>query len=317
VDFGYDGYFMEFSRKALGLEICQDEARLVLVGGKSHAPRLDAFCAVTFPPDTLRFSLREQNVTNKASFIAKVRDAYLKMLTTTRRISVSLPDSVGRVFVLDLETRFKTRTEGADMVRWKLKKSFPFDINEMHLDYQVLQERDSGEVSTLVSLISRQVVMQYEDLLVEAGLEPNRIDFTSFNMCRFFSSRLDFVENAALVAWHGRVLSILIFHNGILEFFRSKELSSSSNGTNRIFREIDNSLLFYQDKQPGYTMKEVFCIAPHDEAAAFRAVIGEATGLEPVMLDAGRVISRKEGLSVDGKTLYSLASALGAAVRNL
>ncbi len=308
---------MIFSRKALGMEICQDGARLVLVGGNPHAPRLDAFYTASFPPDTLRFSLREQNVINTAHFVSKIRETYLKLLASTSRISVSLPDTIGRVFVLDLETRFKTRAEGADIIRWKLKKSFPFDINEMHLDYQVLQERDSGEVSTLVSLISLQVVNQYEGLLAEAGLEPNRIDFTSFNMCRLFSGRLDLAENAALIAWHGDVLSILIFHNGVLEFYRSKELSTASNGANRIFREIDSSLLVYNDKQPGYSMNEVFCIVPHDEAEAFRSIVAEATGLEPVMLDAGRVVSLKEGFSADGKTLHTLAAALGAAVRNL
>ena len=308
---------MLFSRKALGMEIYQDGARLVLVGGKPHAPRLDAFYSASFPPDTLRFSLREQNVVNPAPFISKIREAYLKLLTGTSRVSVSLPDTIGRVFVLGLETRFKTRAEGADMVRWKLKKSFPFDINEMHLDYKVLQERDSGEVSTLVSLISRQVVNQYEDLLSEAGLEPNRIDFTAFNIFRFFSSRLDLAENAALITWHGEILSILIFHNGVLEFYRSKELSTVSIGANRIFREIDSSLLVYNDKQPGYSMNEVFCIVPNDEAVAFRSIVAEATGLEPVMLDAGRIVSRKEGVNLDGKTLHILAAALGAAVRNL
>ncbi len=299
------------------MEICQDGARLVLVGGKPHAARLDAFYTASFTPDTLRFSLREQNVINSAHFVSKIREAYLKLLAGTTRISVSLPDTIGRVFVLDLETRFKTRAEGADMVRWKLKKSFPFDINEMHLDYQVLQERDSGEVSTLVSLISRQVVNQYEGLLAEAGLEPNRIDFTSFNMSQLFSGRLDLAENAALIAWHGDVLSILIFHNGVLEFYRSKELSTASNGANRIFREIDSSLLVYNDKQPGFLMNEVFCIVPHDDAETFRSIVAEATGLEPVMLDAGRVVSLKEGFSADGKTLQTLAAALGAAVRNL
>ena len=308
---------MIFSRKALGMEICQDGARLVLVGGKPHSPRLEAFYTASFSPDTLRFSLREQNVINPAHFVSKIREGYLKLLVGTGRISVSLPDTIGRVFVLDLETRFKARAEGADMVRWKLKKSFPFDINEMHLDYQVLQERDSGEVSTLVSLISRQVVNQYEGLLAEAGLEPNRIDFTSFNLCRVFSSRLDLTENAALIVWHGDVLSILIFHNGVLEFYRSKELSTASNGANRIFREIDSSLLVYNDKQPGYSMNEVFCIVPDDETEAFRSIVAEATGLEPVMLEAGRVVSLKEGFSADGKTLHTLAAALGAAVRNL
>lgn len=308
---------MLFSHKALGLEICHDEVKMVLIGGKAHAPRVDAYHTASLPPDTLRYSMREENVKNPAIFVSKIREAYLKLLTGTRRVSVSLPDAVGRVVVLDLETRFKTRNEGADIIRWKLRKNFPFDINEMHLDYQVLQERDSGEVSTLVSLISRQVVSQYEELLAEAGLQPNRIDFTTFNICRIFSSRLEIAENAALLILHGGMVSILIFHNGVLEFYRSKELSSASNGANRIFREINSSFLVYKDNQPGYSMNKVFCIAPQDEAEAFRAIVAEAADLEPVLLDAGRVVSPKQGFNMDAKTLHTLAAALGAAVRNL
>src|SRR6266540_3197049 len=166
---------MLFSDKALGLEICQDGARMVLIGGKAHAPTLYAYQAASFPPDTLKLSMREENIKNPAVFVSTIRDSYLKLLTGTSRISVSLPDSIGHIVLLDLETRFRAREEGAEMIRWKLKKNFPIDVNELHLDFQVLQERESGEVSTLVSLVSRQVIHQYEEILVEAGLQPNNI----------------------------------------------------------------------------------------------------------------------------------------------
>ncbi len=290
---------------------------MVLLGGKSHAPRLESYYVAAFPPETLKLSLREENVINPASFVSKIRESYLKFLVGTNKISVSLPDAIGRVVLLDLETRFKTRDEGVDMVRWKLKKHFPIDINEMHLDYQVLQERDSGEISTLVSLVSRQVLNQYEDLLLEAGLRPNRIDLTTFNMYRLFSSRLEMVENAALLVWHEGAISIMIFHNGILDFYRSKELSGPLNGPNRIFREIDSSLLVYRERQPSCSLDEAFCIAPQEEAEAFRAIVAEATGVEPLLLDAGRVVTRKEGFGADAKTLQALTAAMGAAARNL
>lgn len=308
---------MILSHKALGVEICQDKAMMVLIGGKAHAPRLDAYSAVSFPPDTLSFSLREENVTNAVSFLSKIREAYQKLLTSTCRLSVSLPDASGRVVLLDLDTRFRAREEGADIIRWKLKKSFPFDINELHLDYQVLQEKDSGEVSTLVSIISRKVVNQYEELFAQAGLQSDRIDFTTFNLYRLFASRLDIVENAALIIRHRDTISILIFNNGVLEFYRSKELSSPINEMNRVFREITSSISVYKDKQPGHLLNEVFCIDSHDEADALRLVIAEATGLEPIILEPGRIVSRNERFSLDGKTLHALAAALGAAVRNL
>jgi len=308
---------MLFSHKALGIEIAPDSAMLVLIDGKPHAPRLEAYSAVSLPPDTLRFSLKEENVKNPPVFVSKLRDAYIKLLTGTSRISVSLPDTSGHVVLLGLETRFKAKEEGADMIRWKLKRNFPFDINELHLDYQVLQERETGEVSTLVSLISRRVINQYEELLAQAGLQPNRIDFSTFNICRFFSSRLEISENGLFIVRHRDSISILIFQNFVLDFYRSKELPGTPGVFNRIFSEINSSILAYKEKQPGFSFNEVFYVAPHEQAEALRSVFAEATGVEPVFLDPGRVISRKEGLNVDAKTLNSLSSAIGAGVRNL
>ena len=114
---------MLFSKKALGLEICADGARIALVEG-GRMPALSAYGSASFPADTVRFSLKESNVLNPAAFVAAVREMYLKLLTRVRRVSVSLPDSAGRAMILDVETRFKSRDEGADITRWKMKKNF-------------------------------------------------------------------------------------------------------------------------------------------------------------------------------------------------
>jgi type IV pilus assembly protein PilM len=308
---------MIFAKKALGIEICNDGVRTVLAGGGEKSLRLDACFTVSFPAETIRISLRENNVLNTQAFVATVREAHLRLLTKNRRISVSLPDTTGRVILLDVDTRFKNRDEGADVIRWKLKKNFPFDINEAHLDYQVLDERDSGTVSLIVSIISRQIVNQYEDLLFEAGLEPNYIDFTTFNLYRLFSNRLQMVDNASFMTFYGGLLTMMIFSSGIVTFYRSKEIPGGLLEINRMYREINSSLLVYQDKSPSSTIKEVFCVASSDEIEIFRSVVADATGIEPVLLDVERVVTCKNGLSVDKKTLHLMTAALGASVRNL
>jgi type IV pilus assembly protein PilM len=308
---------MLFSKKAMGLEICNDGARIALVEGKRALPLLSAFGAASFPADTVKLSLRENNVLNPAAFVTAIRELYLKLLTNVRQVCVSLPDSTGRVVLLDVETRFKSRDEGADIIRWKLKKNFPFDVNEAHLDYQVIQERETGEISLLVSLIARQVILQYEDLLVEAGLEPNRIDFTTFNLYNLFSQRLELADNSFLVTSHGGVLGILIFYDGMLEFCRAKELPGINPDANRIFRELNSSFLVHQEKYPNHSSTEAFCIYSAEDAEAFCALVTEATGLEPVLLDVERAVSRDKCPSVDKKTLRTLTAALGAAARNL
>lgn len=307
---------MLFSRQALGIDIHHDGAHLTVAVADKRVPKLVKYAIAEFPAETVRPSLREPNVVNPGVFVARLREAYLQLLTNVRRVSVSLPDSAGRVVLLNLETRFKNRAEGVDIIRWKLKKNFPLDINLMHLDYQIVQEKENGELAVLVSLIARDVIKQYEDLLLEAGVQPAGIDFTSFNIYRLFAPRLELTENVALVTWYGGTVGLLFFHAGMLEFYRAKEFVFGTGDSNRLFREINGSVLAFREKYPGHTMDEVYCFCPREDAGSFLAVVGEATGRDPLLLDVEKVITCAEGTARDGMTLFRLAAALGAATRS-
>jgi type IV pilus assembly protein PilM len=306
-----------FANKALGIELCSEGARIALVSGKRDAPGLAAFSEVSFPIDTLRFNMREENVLNRSSFVAIMRELHLKLLSNVKKVSLSLPDSTGRVILLDVETRFKSREEGADIIRWKLKKNYPIDINETHLDYQTVQERETGEISILVSLIARPIVLQYEDLLMEAGLEPNKIDFTSFNLYSLFSQRLELSENPLLVTCYGGVVGVMVFNGGKIEFCRAKDVPGGIKEPNRVFREINSSFLVFKEKNPAHLPTEAFCIISEGDAEAFCALVAEATGLDPILLDAERIITHGDCPGADLKTLRRYAASIGAAVRNL
>lgn len=306
-----------FSRTGLGLEINSDGIQMALVGGARTKPVLQAFSGHRFAPETVRVTLRELNVLNPAAFVAAVRDAHLRLLTRTTRTAVALPDAAGRVLLLDLDTRFKSRDEAADIIRWKLKKNFPFDINDAHFDFQQVQQKETGEISVLVSLICRQVLNQYEELIVEAGLQPNQIDFTSFRLHELFSPRLSVDEDYIFISHFAGVLSILLFKGGALDFYRSKEIPSARFSVNRVYREISSSLLVYQDKTPDLSLGKVYCLIDRQHTDEFRSMVAEATNLEPVFLDTERAVLRASGLSHDPGTVYDLTASLGSALRNL
>lgn len=308
---------MWFARKALGLEISSDGAKMALIGVKRNQPELKAYGVAPFPAGVVRVSPKEVNVQNPATFVATVREMYLKLLTPEKRVSVSLPDASGRVVLLDLETRFKNRDEGADIIRWKLKKTFPYDISEAHLDYQVVEETETGEISLLVSFIAKPVVHQYEELLVEAGLEPNRIDFTTFNLYRLFAQRLELAENSVVITCYGEVTSMLVFYGGALKFYRAKEMPGGLQEPNRLFRELNSSFLVFREKYPDHAPTEAFCISSGDEGEALCAIVAEATGLAPVLLEGERVVAHENTNAIDGKILRTLTASLGAATRNL
>lgn len=284
--------------------------------GGQNIRAITAYAMAPVPADVLKFSMKEPNVLNPSAFVGIVRDTYLRLLTKGAGVSVSLPETIGRVMLMDVETRFKSKDEGKEIIRWKLKKNFSFNITETHLDYQVLDEKEDGAMSLLVSIVSTPVITQFEDLFIQAGLEPKYLDFTGFNIYRLFSDRLSLTENVTFFSFYGGIFTMMVFYGEVLVFYRSKDISQGIFEPNRLFREINNSQLVFQDRFPGFSANEVFCFAAGEDTESFRSAVSDAIGAEPILLDISRVVTSRKGLATDRKLLQSLTGALGAAVRD-
>lgn len=308
---------MLFSAHSAGIEISLHGVTGALVSGSVAVPRLERVAAAPFPPGTLQVSLREANILDPDRFIATLRAAHNLLLARNTRVSVALPDSVGRIMLLDMEGRFKSRSEGLDLIRWKLKKSIPFDLVDTHLDYQQLAVRENGDLALLVALVSRAVIEQYEELFSKAGLSATRMDFVSFNLCRVFDRRSALADDGLLISWYGTTLTIISFAQGIPEFIRVKDLSGAAVTGNRIFMEISSSLLVYRERFPDHAPHMVYCVAAPDMADSLQEMVAEATGVTPVLLETKTEITPGNDAPGDQLTLFPYTAAIGAALRSL
>jgi type IV pilus assembly protein PilM len=308
---------MLFSQKSLGVEISPSGVAFALLGGSATAPRLERVSSAPLAPGSVRTSLRETNIIDPNAFIDALRSAHNLLLYNGTRFSVTLPDSVGHVMMLDVEGRFKSRAEGVDIIRWKLKKNLPFDISDTHLDYQQLCVRDNGDMALMVALVSRAVITQYEEQIVAAGFTPVRIDFNSFNLYRAFENRLAPQDDVTLVSFYDSTLSIMAFSDGVLEFQRVKDIPGSQGVDSRVFMEINSSLRVYRDRFPDRSVKNVSCIAHPVVARDFCGMVAEATGFEPALLEIKSVVRPSDSAPADQESLFPFTTAVGAALRSL
>ncbi|HEY3306880.1 MAG TPA: hypothetical protein VGJ93_00350 [Desulfuromonadaceae bacterium] len=308
---------MLFSRKSLGLEINQSGVAFALLGGSPASPRLERVSYRSLAPGIIRVSLRDPNILDPQSLISQLQDAHNTLLTKTDRLSVTLPDTVGRIMLMDVEARFKSRAEGLDIIRWKLKKSMPFDMADTHLDYQQLTVRENGNLALLVALVSRTVISQYEELISSAGFVPARIDFNSFNLFRCFERRLAFLEDGALVTLFGNTLGITIFSDGIPEFIRIKDLSAAQVIDSRVYMEINSSFLVHRERFPERVLSQVACLAPPDISYDFCNMVSEVTECESVFLETKSVVVPSDTAPADQASLFPFTTAIGAALRSL
>lgn len=238
-----------FRRTYLGLEIHQQGLRAVAVQRQGKKTALVGGQALALAETVLQPGFNQPNVSQPELFVGAVKELLTPLAKKDKRIAVALPDRCGQLFLLDLETPFKNRTEGTEIIRWRLKDLLPDKSNQVALDFQVLEEKDSGQKKILAAVTAQEVLSQYESLLEQAGYAATVVDFHSLALYNAYRTKIDLGRDFILIGIDGCQLSILIFVNQTLDFCRLRQVNQ---GPRQIFQEISRSLVNYHNEQPAF-----------------------------------------------------------------
>jgi len=232
-------------RNYLGVDISTSDLQAVCLVRAGKGARLSAARSRTLADGLVVPRQREPNLTQPNDMIAVLRELLAPLAGREERVALSLPDSAGRLFLHEMETVFKSREEGLDILRWKLKGSLPAPPAEVQLDYQILNKNENGRFRLLVSVMATKVLDQYEKLFNSAGYQPVVIDFHSLNVLGYFQSQIDFTEDLVLIVVDGPTLVFQYFQNGQLVLQRCRETGRS---VERIFQEVNRSISGSKEK---------------------------------------------------------------------
>jgi len=141
-----------------------------------------------------------------------------------RRAAVILPDYCARVAVLDFDTFPTNLAEQEALVRFRLKKSVPFEVDTAVVSY-VEQPRPSdaktgAKVAILAAVISSDIVMQYEAPFRAAGFHPGLVTTSSLAALNLLAPN----GITLLVKLSGRVLSVLVLQDKAVNLARCVEM---------------------------------------------------------------------------------------------
>ncbi len=245
-------------------------------------------------------------------FVEGVKALLGPLIRRDNRIAVALPDSSGHLFIIDVETPFKNRTEGAEIIRWQLKDLLPERTTQMALDYQVLNEMESGQKQVLVAAISRDVLLHYEALIEQAGFAAEVIDFHSLALYNAYRSKVDFGRDFILVGIDGRQLSVQVFVNEKPFFSRNRKIEQS---VDQVFQEINRSLVGCRSELPNFSRIPVYLHTDwsNDElSGAVDAVFEQSV---QCLTSPVSKLSNGHQFNLSDGDIRSLATALGVVER--
>lgn len=299
-----------------------DGREIVLVRLKRRGrgkPVLEAHKVRDLPEGACDGSILHPRIGAGTELAVRVRELFEMTGTKPGKVSLVLPDSLAKISLLNLPDRIGSRKQLDEVVRFKLRRSVPFRLEEAVISYQILPAEGRG-MSILVTLMQRAVVEQYEKILMEVGARPGLVDLCTPNLLNLCRPAL--VEacargaDAALLNCTPAYFSLVILRNGNLIFFRSKSVAQAEGepaAGGALFREVSNSLAYYEEKLDGRGLGTLLVrsvAGPIDEAMERFVDLG-AEKVLPVNPAAS--LEMLEGLNIDPVLAQRIAPAVGAA----
>lgn len=221
---------------------CEISPDRVIAARAGDGGTLGAFSSRTLPAGSLLPSLTGGNIAGRDALRQAISDTVSAVGGRSRDVIAVLPDAAVRIALLDFDTLPDKRQEADGVVRFRLKKSLPFDVEQASLSYTV--ERSNGQVRAVAAVAQTSVLQEYESAFREAGLQPGVV---LPSMLAALGS-VDASQPTLVVKADAATTSLAIVQDDRLLLFRTLENSSAEVlDVNRLAEDIYPSLVFFQD----------------------------------------------------------------------
>jgi len=228
------------SKPKLACEIAADR---VLVGRASDAGNMVEVCAAgELTPGSVVPDLTETNLRERNSVIEAIQETLGGISGRSRDVTAVLPDTAVRVMLLDFDTLPAKREEAEGVVRFRLKKSLPFDIDKAKISYTTVSSTNGLRLVAAVALSS--VIEDYESVFRDAGYTPGVVLPSMLAAL----GAADAGHPTMVVKVDARTTGIAILDKQQLVLFRTLENGRGVTITGeQLAEEVYPSIVFFQD----------------------------------------------------------------------
>jgi type IV pilus assembly protein PilM len=198
----------------------------------------------SLPPGALVPSAVETNLANAAAVKLAVNKICARLEAKEEDVALLLPDPVIRVFVQHFDDFPRSSQEAIPMLRWKLKKSVPFEVDETLLSYMRQAPRVDG-VDVVTAIARLRIIKEYEGLVETAALRPGVV--LSITLAAI--SILEDQRPTLLARVSGTSLTTAIVREGVLAGYRCTELPTHADAVTpqMLLEEVFPLAAYYQD----------------------------------------------------------------------
>ena len=155
-------------RPRLACEITSEG--VIAARASEKTSKLEVFTSRRFSEGTIAPGLNIPNILNPEALRTALSGALASVAGKSKDVIVVLPDVAIRMMLLDFDSLPTKREEIEPVLRFRLKKSLPFDVDHATLSYDIT--RANGTVRVAAAVAPHEIIDEYEKAFRDIGYEP-------------------------------------------------------------------------------------------------------------------------------------------------
>jgi type IV pilus assembly protein PilM len=256
------------SKEVVGVDIGTSSVKLVELKESSKGFQLENFAIGPIPSQ----AIVDGAIMDAGAIVDSLQSLIGEYKIRRKQASMGL--SGHSVIVKKISLPEMSEEELEESIHWEAEQYIPFDIDDVNLDFQILDTTDAheeGKMDVLLVAVKKDKIDDYTSVLIQAGLSPVIVDLDAFALQNAYDINYEVVpdKNIALVNVGAGSMNINVLRNGMSTFTRD-----ISVGGNQYIEAIQKELHVSHEDAERLTIGETL---PEADSEAVRSVMNSVS----------------------------------------
>ena len=164
------------------VSIAVDHVAAVQLAGGGSAPELAGYARISLPEGVVTPSISGRNIQDAHAVTQAIDEALGQLPRRPSRVALVMPDGAAKVSIVHFEELPARAADLNELIRWQVRGSAPFRLDEAQLAWTPGVRGDAGGQSFVVVLARRDVVAEYEAVSDGAAARAGVVDLACVNL---------------------------------------------------------------------------------------------------------------------------------------
>jgi type IV pilus assembly protein PilM len=213
------------SKEIVGIDIGSSSIKLVQLSEQKGAYSLKNVGILPLPSE----AIVDNSLMDTTSIVETIRDLAKSLGSKAKDAACSI--SGNSVIIRKISLPAMTPDELEDQIAWEAEQYIPFDINDVNLDFEILDAdlSASGKMTVLLVASKKEIINEYVSVFNEAGLRLVVVDVDSFAVQNIFEQNYSPSEDevVALINIGASIMNLNVVKGGISLFTRDVQMGGN------------------------------------------------------------------------------------------